>query len=66
MSSDMCELQGEEVNSSSMCEVTHETPKTKKTGPRGSCECNCPDRSMPPEVVNVMPFEPMVDNIPKL
>ena len=31
MAKDMCELQGEEVDSSSTCEVSHETTKTKKT-----------------------------------
>ena len=53
--------------------ISPEFPKKKpeqvcssKSGKRGECDCDCPDRSLPPEPPDQPPFQPVPGNIPKL
>ena len=53
--------------------ISPEFPKKKpeqvcssKSGKRGECDCDCPDRSLPPEPPDQPPFQPVPENIPKL
>ena len=46
------------VKSSQVC--------TNKTGKKSDCDCDCPERSPPPEVPSQIPFPPTPENVPRL